>query len=101
MADVPSREKPAQLLSMATPDDTVVVAIAHHLDKKTRFTVALETRRLSDLVGITSAVLQQAIAMTAKADEEHRWDYVLGQLVAAQTILEGITGETEKPELDA
>jgi hypothetical protein len=101
MADVSNREKCAKLLQMAVSDDTMVVAIGHRMESKTLFSLGIETRRVSDLVGVASAVLGQAIGMIVEADKQHDWGYILGQLSAAMLILEEITGAHEAPEPQA
>jgi hypothetical protein len=97
MADVSSREKAMQLVQMAVPGDTLLVALGHQTETKTRFTVSIETRRVADLVGIASSALTQAMKMVVEFDTEREGGFVLGQLSAVALILAEITGEHEAP----
>jgi hypothetical protein len=101
MAAVSSREKAMQLIQMAVPGDTVLVAIGHQAEHKTRFTAAIETSRVADLVGIASTALAQAMKMILEFDTEREGGFVLGQLSAVALVLAEITGEPKTPEPQA
>jgi hypothetical protein len=101
MATVSSREKALQLAQMTVPGDTLLVAVGHRAENKTRYTISIETGRVSDLVAIASTALAHAIQMILELDTEKEGGFVLGQLSAVALILEEITGEHETPEAQA